>query len=123
MTWRISRRPARRWLGSVLRILLWWCVKGNIANWSRRIWPALPLPTRWLASCLMHSSQSDAANNTIVVLWSDHGWHLGEKQHLHKFTLWERSTRVPFIIAAPELTLPGTTCPARWGWSICFQRS
>lgn len=49
-----------------------------------------------------------AAKNTIVVLWSDHGWHLGEKQHLHKFTLWERSTRVPFIIAAPGLTTPGT---------------
>ena len=33
---------------------------------------------------------SPAAKNTIIVLWSDHGWHLGEKQHLHKFTLWER---------------------------------
>ncbi len=49
---------------------------------------------------------SPAAKNTIVVLWSDHGWHLGEKQHLHKFTLWERSTRVPFIIAAPGITQP-----------------
>lgn len=47
---------------------------------------------------------SPAAKNTIVVLWSDHGWHLGEKRHLHKFTLWERSTRVPFIIAAPGIT-------------------
>ena len=47
---------------------------------------------------------SPAAENTIVVLWSDHGWHLGEKQHLHKFTLWERSTRVPFIIAAPGVS-------------------
>ena len=28
------------------------------------------------------------ANNTIVVLWSDHGWHLGEKEHWQKFTLW-----------------------------------
>lgn len=51
---------------------------------------------------------SPAAKNSIVVLWSDHGWHLGEKQHLHKFTLWERSTRVPFIIAAPGLTMSGT---------------
>ncbi len=45
-----------------------------------------------------------AAQNTIIVLWSDHGWHLGEKNHLHKFTLWERSTRVPFLIVAPGIT-------------------
>lgn len=48
------------------------------------------------------------ADHTIVVLWSDHGWHLGEKQHLHKFTLWERSTRVPLIIAAPGVSQAGT---------------
>jgi len=51
---------------------------------------------------------SPCANNTIVVFWSDHGWHLGEKQHLHKFTLWERSTRIPLIIAAPAITQPNT---------------
>jgi len=51
---------------------------------------------------------SPAAKNTLVVLWSDHGWHLGEKQHLHKFTLWERSTRIPLIIAAPGVTQPGS---------------
>lgn len=49
---------------------------------------------------------SPAAKNTIVVLWSDHGWHFGEKNHLHKFTLWERSTRGPFIIAAPGVARP-----------------
>ena len=51
---------------------------------------------------------SPAAKNTIVVVWSDHGWHLGEKQHLHKFTLWERSTRVPFLVVAPGVTRAGT---------------
>ena len=39
--------------------------------------------------------------NTIVVLWGDHGWHLGEKQRWRKFTLWERATRTPLIISAP----------------------
>ena len=48
--------------------------------------------------------------NTIVVLWSDHGWHLGEKNHWHKSTLWAEATRIPFLIAAPGVTKDGTTC-------------
>ncbi len=44
---------------------------------------------------------SDHAENTVVVLWSDHGWHLGEKGHWHKTTLWEEATRIPFIVSAP----------------------
>ena len=41
-------------------------------------------------------------DNTLVVLWSDHGWHLGEKQHWGKWTGWERSTRVPLMIVPPK---------------------
>ncbi|MEM7478264.1 MAG: sulfatase [Planctomycetota bacterium] len=41
---------------------------------------------------------SGLADHTIVVFWSDHGWHLGEKNHWHKSTLWEEATRVPFIV-------------------------
>ena len=51
--------------------------------------------------------QTPCGDNTIVALWSDHGWHLGEKEHWHKSTLWEESTRVPFIISAPGIR-PGT---------------
>ncbi|MGY8693112.1 MAG: sulfatase, partial [Verrucomicrobiia bacterium] len=42
---------------------------------------------------------SPHADNTIIVLWSDHGFHLGEKQHWAKRTLWEESTRVPLLIS------------------------
>ncbi len=41
------------------------------------------------------------ARNTIIVLWSDHGWQLGEKQQWRKFTLWERSARVVMMFAGP----------------------
>ena len=45
--------------------------------------------------------RSPHADNTIVVLYADHGFHLGEKRRWGKWTLWERSTRVPFIISLP----------------------
>ena len=47
------------------------------------------------------------ARNTIVVLFSDHGYHIGEKQKYHKGTLWEESTRVPLIIWAPGAFMAG----------------
>lgn len=53
---------------------------------------------------------SNYKDNTIIVLWSDHGFHLGEKKHWEKFVLWEKSTRIPFIIVAPGVTQPGNVC-------------
>lgn len=49
------------------------------------------------------------ADDTIVVVWGDHGWHLGEKGITGKNTLWERSTRVPLIFAGPGISR-GSVC-------------
>ncbi len=56
---------------------------------------------------------SEHADNTMIVLWSDHGWQLGEKEHWGKFTAWERSTRVPLIIAPPKNKQPEGYKPNR----------
>ena len=46
-------------------------------------------------------------NNTIIVVTSDHGWTMGQKDYLFKNSPWEESTRVPFVIRAPGITQPG----------------
>ena len=52
---------------------------------------------------------SKYADNTIIVLWSDHGFQLGEKGRWGKYSLWERATRVNMIWVAPGVTTPGST--------------
>jgi len=54
--------------------------------------------------------RSPYADNTIVILWGDHGWHLGEKEHWEKFALWEDTVRNPLIIVAPGIAEPGSQC-------------
>ncbi|MEZ6134636.1 MAG: sulfatase [Pirellulaceae bacterium] len=54
--------------------------------------------------------RSKYADNTIVCLWSDHGWSLGEKEHWRKFALWEEPTRTVFIWKVPGLTPNGVQC-------------
>jgi arylsulfatase A-like enzyme len=53
--------------------------------------------------------KSGKAENTIIVIWSDHGWHLGEKQITGKNTLWDDGTRVPLIFAGPGVEA-GAVC-------------
>lgn len=54
--------------------------------------------------------ESPHRDNTIVGLWSDHGWSLGEKSHWRKFALWEEPTRTVFVWKVPGVTSPGGVC-------------
>ena len=48
-------------------------------------------------------------DNTVIVLWSDHGYHMGEKNRFAKHSLWERATRTPLMLAGPGIE-GGRTC-------------
>lgn len=56
--------------------------------------------------------ESPRADRMIVVWWTDHGWHLGEKEHWRKFALWEDATRTSFAVAAPGVTSNHGRCEA-----------
>ena len=100
---------------------LHWNLPEPRLNWLRSANQWRPLVRAYLASISFMDSQvgrildaldqSGLAENTIVVLWSDHGWHLGEKGVTGKNTLWERSTRVPLVFAGPTIAR-GARCEA-----------
>ena len=53
---------------------------------------------------------SKYADNTIIVLWGDHGWHLGEKMKYGKTQLWQESCRIPLMIKVPGVTKKNAKC-------------
>lgn len=59
---------------------------------------------RQIGKVLDALEKSPYADNTIIVLWGDHGYHLGEKNTFQKDTLWNRSAQAPLMIKAPAVT-------------------
>jgi arylsulfatase A-like enzyme len=102
---------------------LHWKLPAPRLSWLERNHEWRPLVRAYLASTSFMDHQvgrlldalkaSGQMENTIVVLWSDHGWHIGEKGISGKNSLWERSTRVPLIFAGPGISAGGvSTQPA-----------
>lgn len=63
-----------------------------------------------LGKVLKALENSKYADNTVIVLWSDHGQHLGEKHHWRKQALWEESTKVPLLFKVPGMKNAGQQC-------------
>lgn len=93
---------------------LHWKLPEPRLSWLRQANQLRPLVRAYLASISYVDAQvgrvlealkaGGKQENTVVVLWSDHGYHLGEKEISGKNTLWDRSTRVPLIFAGPGVT-------------------
>ena len=65
-----------------------------------------------LGRVLAELDRLNLAATTIIVLWSDHGWHLGDHGMWTKHTNYEQATHIPLLIVAPGVTRPGTRTAA-----------
>lgn len=94
-------------------------MKYNRLNLDPNTSPAFALEVRrHYAACVSYADEQvgillakleelDLDKNTIVILWGDHGWHLGEHAVWGKHTLFEESLRSPLIIRTPDTPQPG----------------
>jgi arylsulfatase A-like enzyme len=83
---------------------------GSLKNLVRCYQASADFADQMVGRLIDQLDKTGRAEKTIIVLWADHGYHLGDKEACVKFTLWEKANRVPFIIVAPGLTKPGTRC-------------
>jgi arylsulfatase A-like enzyme len=90
---------------------LHWKVPEPRLSWLKKAHEWRSLVRAYLASTTFMDSQigrvldalaaTGRGDKTVIVVWSDNAWHLGEKEITGKNSLWERSTRVPLIFAGP----------------------
>jgi arylsulfatase A-like enzyme len=78
---------------------------GDLQGWKQMLqhyFACCAIADRSVGRLLDGLEQSDYNDNTMIILWSDHGYHLGEKLHETKFTLWDDGANVNFIISDPR---------------------
>ena len=91
-----------------------WFQQADKANMHRQAQRAYLANISYVDHCLGvlfdTLEKSKHADNTIIMIWGDHGWHLSEKLKYGKTDLWEESARVPFIVRVPGMTPPDFKC-------------
>ena len=99
----------------------WYGVTHEEARKSKRAYyAAVSLVDAQVGRLLDALEANGTAENTVVVFWSDHGYHLGEKGLFKKTSLFEAAANAPLIVAAPHLTAPGKTGGADCGRVVEF---
>ena len=87
-----------------------WAIENN--EWKKMVQAyqaCISFTDHYVGEILNALETSGHAENTFVILWSDHGYHIGEKSRFGKHSLWEEATQVPLVISGPGLST-GQTC-------------
>jgi arylsulfatase A-like enzyme len=109
--WRKGLPPAAQAMGEERRRWHYWITANGLwKNAVQGYLAAISFADAQLGRLLDALDASPHARNTIIVMWGDNGFHLGERETWEKFTLWEESDRVPLMIVAPGVTKPGSRC-------------
>ena len=103
----IARRQGTNF-GSPMEVHQWALEAGVWKDGVQAYLASISFADAMLGRVLDALEQSGRADDTIIVMWSDHGFHLGEKARWRKQTLWRESTRVPLIVVAPGVARPGS---------------
>ena len=80
----------------------WAIESGEWPNIVQGYLASISFVDHYIGEVLKALENSPYADNTIVVLWGDHGYHIGEKNRFAKHSLWEETSRVPLIISSPK---------------------
>lgn len=75
--------------------------EGQLRKWTQAYLACVAFVDDQVGKVLDAIDAREDADNTLVIFTSDHGYHMGEKEYLFKFSPWEESVRVPLVIAGP----------------------
>ncbi len=76
----------------------------QLRKWTQAYLACVAFVDHQVGEVLSALHASEYAENTLVIFTSDHGYHMGEKEYIFKYTPWEESVRVPLIIAGPSVS-------------------
>lgn len=86
---------------------MWVTDNGQWKHFMRGYLASISYVDHQLGRLLDGLDRSPMAGKTIIVLWTDHGFHIGEKRNWEKFALWEQTTRTPVFIHTPGISKDG----------------
>ncbi len=84
-------------------------------------WAAVSYIDAQIGKLLDELDRLGIRDNTVVIIWGDHGWQLGEHGLWCKHTNYETSSRAPIIVSVPGQQAPGQKCPALVEFVDIFQ--
>lgn len=85
--------------------------RGYLERWTQAYLACVYFADAQLGFVLDALEENGLSENTVIIVTSDHGYHMGEKDYIFKNTLWEESCRVPMVMAGPGIA-QGEVCEA-----------